>query len=91
MRLLRRPPDLACQQLVELITEYLEGALSREDRKRFEAHLRHCPNCSNYLRQMRATIAATGSLTEEDVDPEVMEEFTHLFRVWLAEEDGGAG
>jgi anti-sigma factor RsiW len=93
MRLLRRPPDLACQQMVELITEYLEGAMSRADRKRFEAHLRHCPNCTNYLEQMRITIAATGSLKDEDVDPEVLEEFTDLFRAWLADEarDDGEG
>jgi anti-sigma factor RsiW len=85
MRLLRRPADLVCQQVVELITEYLEGSLSRTDRKRFEAHIRHCPNCTNYLRQMRATIAATGSLREEDLDPEVVEEFTGLFREWLSD------
>jgi anti-sigma factor RsiW len=89
MRLLRRPADLACQQVVELITEYLEGTLSRADRRRFETHLRHCPNCTNYLAQMRATIAATGSLREEDLDPEVLEEFTHRFRDWRRQEEGG--
>jgi anti-sigma factor RsiW len=88
MRLLRRPADLVCQQVVELVTEYLEGSLSRTDRKRFEAHIRHCPNCTNYLQQMRTTIAATGSLREEDIDPGVLEEFTDLFRGWMSAEDG---
>ena len=88
MRLLRRPPDLVCRQVVALVTDYLEDALSRGDRKRFEAHLRHCPNCSEYLRQMRATIDATGSLRAEDVDPAVLEEFTERFRGWVAG-DGG--
>ena len=49
MRLLRRPPELACQQMVELVTEYLEGTLSRADRKRFDGHIRGCPNCTAYL------------------------------------------
>jgi anti-sigma factor RsiW len=46
MRLLRR--DLVCQQAVELVTEYLEGTLSRSARRRFEAHLAGCPHCPEY-------------------------------------------
>jgi anti-sigma factor RsiW len=88
MHLLRRRADLACREVVELITEYLDGSLSRADRRRFEGHLRNCPNCTNYLQQMRATIAATGTLREEDLDPEVLEEFTDLFRDWQREGDG---
>jgi anti-sigma factor RsiW len=82
MRLLRRPPELACQQMVELVTEYLEGTLSRADRKRFESHIRGCPNCTAYLEQMRATINATGTLRVEDLSPEATEEFIELFRRW---------
>jgi anti-sigma factor RsiW len=85
--LLRRRPELACQQVVELVTDYLEGALSRADRKRFEAHLRGCPNCTNYLEQMRATIRATGTLHQDDLTPEVRDEFTDLFRQWRSEGD----
>jgi anti-sigma factor RsiW len=80
--LLRRRPDLVCQQVVELVTDYLDDALSRSDRKRFEAHLRNCPNCTTYLEQMRATIAATGSFRPEDLSPEAATEFTDLFRRW---------
>jgi len=84
--LLRRRDDLVCQQVVELVTDYLEGALSRSDRRRFDAHLRKCPNCTNYLAQMRATIRATGSLHQDDLTPEVRTELTELFRDWR---DGG--
>ena len=48
--LLRRRDDLVCQQVVELVSDYLEGALSRKDRRRFEAHLRNCPNCTRVPR-----------------------------------------
>ena len=57
MVLVRRRDDLVCQQVVELVTDYLEGVLSRRDRKRFDRHLRACPNCTAYLEQMRTTIA----------------------------------
>jgi anti-sigma factor RsiW len=87
--LLRRRGDLVCQQVVELVNDYLEGALSRSDRRRFEAHLRACPNCTNYLEQMRATIRATGTLHPDDLTPEVRDEFTVLFRRWRSEDGDG--
>jgi anti-sigma factor RsiW len=80
--------ELVCQEMVELITDYLEGALSRSQRRRFEAHLAACENCTEYLRQMRATIRLTGSLDAEDLTPAMREEFTELYRRWRAEEDG---
>jgi anti-sigma factor RsiW len=85
--LLRRRADLECQQVVELVTDYLEGVLSRSDRRRFETHLRGCPNCTKYLEQMRATIRATATLHSDDLTPEVRREFTELFRRWR-DEDG---
>jgi len=89
MPTLRRRPDLVCQQMVELVTDYLEGALPRRDVKRFERHLRACPNCTAYLEQMRATIAATGRLTPEDLTPEAEAEFTRLFRAWSGDGTDG--
>jgi anti-sigma factor RsiW len=83
--LLRRRTDLVCQQVVELVTDYLEGGLSRSDRRRFEDHLRTCPNCTNYLEQMRATILATGALHVEDLSPGARREYTELFRQWWRE------
>ncbi len=84
--LLRRRDELVCQQVVELVNDYLEDNLSRSDRRRFEAHLRKCPNCTNYLEQMRATIRATGTLHPDDLTPEVRREFTDLFRQWRDDE-----
>jgi hypothetical protein len=86
--LLRRRNELPCQQVVELVSDYLEDALSRADRRRFEGHLRGCPNCTNYLEQMRATIRATGTLHPDDLSPEVRREFTELFRHWRDGDDG---
>jgi anti-sigma factor RsiW len=79
-----RPADLACQQFVELVTDYLEGALSRRDRKRFERHLAGCPHCPEYLAQMRATIDLTGRITPDDLTPQMREDFIELFRRWQA-------
>lgn len=78
--------ELACQEMVELITDYLEGTLSRAQRRRFEAHLANCENCTEYLRQMRATIRLTGSLRVEDLTPAMREELTQLYRRWREEE-----
>ena len=62
-----RSRDLHCQQAIELLTDYLEGSLSRRQRRRLEAHLRDCPNCSNYLEQIRITIRLTGEMTPDDL------------------------
>ncbi len=85
LRLSRR--DLVCQQAVELVTDYLEGSLSRSGRRRFEAHLAGCPHCTEYLAQMRATIELTGSITVDDLPEPVQDEFIALYRRWRA--DGG--
>jgi anti-sigma factor RsiW len=79
--------ELACVEMVELITDYLEGALPRSQRRRFEAHLAACENCTEYLQQMRATIRLTGRLAAEDLTPAMREEFTELYRRWRAEEE----
>jgi len=86
MNLMRRRPDLVCQQAVELVNDYLDGALPRSDRKRFERHLRACANCTAYLEQMQATIAATGRITPEDLSPQARREFTELYRAWRADD-----
>jgi anti-sigma factor RsiW len=79
--------ELVCQEMVELITDYLEGALTRSQRKRFDAHLAGCEHCTEYLRQMRVTIRLTGRLRAEDLTPAMREEFTELYRGWRAEGD----
>jgi anti-sigma factor RsiW len=64
----RRRDDLLCVEFVEAVTDYLEGAMDRQDRARLEAHLRGCPGCTRYLAQMRAAIELTGKLRAADVD-----------------------
>ncbi len=78
-------PDLACQQAVELVTDYLEDALSRAARRRFETHLAGCPHCTEYLAQMRATIKLTGQLTPADLTPAMQEDLIALYRRWKDE------
>jgi len=77
-----RPTDIACQEVVELLTDFLEGALDRKTRTRLEQHLVLCPGCTEYLRQFRLTIGATGRLSEADLPERVKEELLHVFRHW---------
>jgi anti-sigma factor RsiW len=64
-----RHRKLVCQEVVELVTAYLDGALDHGTRARFEAHLEGCDGCATYLDQLRATVAAVGSIRDEDLDP----------------------
>jgi anti-sigma factor RsiW len=82
LTLLRRRRDIVCQQAVELVTDYLEGALSPRDRARFEAHLAGCPHCTEYLEQIRATIAALGRIEPEALAPQARDELVALYRSW---------
>jgi anti-sigma factor RsiW len=84
-----RRKDIVCQQAVELVTDYLEGALSRKDRRRFEAHLRACPNCTAYVEQIRLTIALAGHMETEELTPDAQRELGDLFRRWRSEEQPG--
>ena len=81
-----RPSELVCQEVVEVVTDYLEGALSPADRRRFEVHLAGCPHCTEYLAQMRETISLTGRLEPEDLTPQMRDEFTDLYRRWRSEQ-----
>jgi anti-sigma factor RsiW len=74
--------EMSCQELVELVTEYLEGTLPVEDRARFEDHLKQCPYCVTYLDQMRTTIATLGRLTDEQLSGEARLALMSAFRDW---------
>lgn len=82
MPLRRRPTALACQEAVELVTDYLEGVLSRRDRARLEKHLAGCPHCTEYLAQMRRTLDVVGRIEPEGLAPEVQDELVALYRRW---------
>ena len=85
LRARSRRPELVCQQVVELVTDYLEDALSADDRRRFERHLAGCPHCTEYLAQMRETIRLAGRVAPEDLTPVKRADLTDLYRRWRAE------
>ena len=74
--------QLSCQELVELVTDYLEGALSEEETARFEGHIGRCDGCNVYLEQFRQTIAMTGRLSEQALTPEAERALLDAFRGW---------
>jgi anti-sigma factor RsiW len=76
-------PELPCRELVELITDYLEGQLSPQDRVRFEAHLVQCEACRTYMDQFRQTIRVLGRLPEESLSPEARGALIAAFRGWV--------
>jgi len=73
---------LTCQELVEMITDYLEAALPDDERARFEAHLAECTGCRNYLGQMRQTIQFLGEQPAEPLPPHSSDELLAIFRSW---------
>lgn len=75
-------PPLSCQELVELVTNYLEDALSDAARARVERHLAACDGCDRYVEQMRQTILALGELKQEDVSPDAQAKLLDVFRDW---------
>jgi predicted anti-sigma-YlaC factor YlaD len=74
--------ELTCQELVEVVTDYLEERMPPEQRLLFEEHLAFCSWCVTYLDQMRATVRATGALKEDDLAPETRDELLRIFRNW---------
>jgi anti-sigma factor RsiW len=82
------PPEalapMTCQELVELVTDYLDDALSELDRARFEEHIALCPMCEVHLEQLRITVRQLGTLRERDIDPAVLAELQERFRTWRA-------
>jgi anti-sigma factor RsiW len=74
--------EITCRELVELVTGYLEGALDPADRDRFEEHLEICAPCVAYVEQIRLTIAASGAIGDEQLDPGARAELLTAFRDW---------
>lgn len=75
---------LGCQELVELVTDYLEQALEPAELRRFEDHIAGCGNCTRYLAQLRAAIDLTGTITTDDLTPEAERELLDVFRNWAS-------
>ena len=77
---------LTCADIVGLITDYTEGRLSTDERRRFEEHISICPPCRSYLAQMRKTVELVGELREEDLPPAMEEHLLEAFRDWRRDE-----
>ena len=75
-------PYLTCQELVELVTEYFDGALSTADRARFEEHIMTCPPCRAHLDQMRRTVDVVGHVPASSLSSEAEEALLAAFRDW---------
>ena len=74
--------QLSCQELVELVTDYLDGALAPQDRERFDEHIAGCDHCRAYLEQIRVTIRLSGTLVPEQLDPAAETALLEAFRDW---------
>lgn len=73
---------LTCQEITEVITDYLEGRMSLMNRVRFRAHIGACRGCRTYLDQMKLTIRTLGKLPTHDIPPEVRAQLLARFRDW---------
>ena len=85
MDVARDTTPMTCRELVELVTEHLDGALSPEDRARFEAHLAGCEDCTAYVEQFTLTIDALGALGAGDIAPASLEALRRAFHDWSRE------
>ena len=74
--------DITCKELVELVTAYLDGALSEPDHAFFAKHIEGCNGCSTYVEQIKLTIAAAGSISEDTIEPAARDELLAAFRGW---------
>lgn len=81
---MRLDRELACNEMVELVTAYLEDALESVDRERFEEHLVFCDGCDEYLEQMRATVITTGRVDPGRLPAELEQRLLEAFRGWRA-------
>ncbi|HEY3940976.1 MAG TPA: zf-HC2 domain-containing protein [Acidimicrobiales bacterium] len=72
--------DILCRQAVALMTEYLEGTLPWRERRRLRRHLRRCPNCSEYLEQLRTTISLVGQVGPDHLPDQALAHLTDVFR-----------
>jgi anti-sigma factor RsiW len=73
---------VTCQEVVELVTDYLETALPANETALFEQHLNFCDGCVWYVEQMRTTVATVGQIREEDIPPETKDRLMAAFRDW---------
>jgi hypothetical protein len=73
---------ISCQEVVELVSDYLEQGLPADEATLFEQHINFCDGCDWYLDQMRTTITTVGRITEEEVPQETRDKLLTAFREW---------
>jgi anti-sigma factor RsiW len=73
---------ISCQEVVELVTDYLDKALPPDEAALFEQHINFCDGCIRYVEQIKATAAALGEIREEDISPEAKDRLLSVFRNW---------
>ena len=76
--------EITCREFTELVTEYLEGAMTPEERTRFEAHMDECEGCTTYMDQMRVMLRTLVRTHAELAPRELREELVQSFRSWRA-------
>lgn len=76
---------MTCQDLVELVTDYLEGSMDPDDRRRFEDHIAGCPGCVAYLEQIRDVVRRAGELQGDDLSPAARHALMEAFNHWRSE------
>jgi anti-sigma factor RsiW len=81
-------PFYSCREIVELVTEYLEGGLAPADRLAFERHVAICPPCRGYLAQMRKVVRVAGTIKEENLPESVRRDLNAVFADWKRERGG---
>jgi anti-sigma factor RsiW len=74
--------SMDCNELVELVTAYLDGSLDVENRARFDLHLIECDGCENYLQQFRNTVATVGRVPVDELDPDFRTRLLDAFKDW---------
>jgi anti-sigma factor RsiW len=74
--------QLICQEIVEVVTDYLEGAMDAQSRASFDAHLAGCPHCTAYIEQVRAMIRVAGTIEARSLTPEFRAGLVAAFRDW---------
>jgi anti-sigma factor RsiW len=80
--MLESTEHITCQEVVDLVTDYLEGALDARDAALFEQHLNFCEGCVWYVDQIRKTASLAGRVREVEVPPDVRDRLIAAFRDW---------
>jgi anti-sigma factor RsiW len=77
---------ITCEEVVEIVTDYIEGAVDAATRAELESHLALCPHCQTYLEQMRQTIDELGHVPVRTLSDQAQHDLVTAFRTYRAPE-----